>query len=197
MFMIKSNIPIIESVKPYTPLELHGRDLYVREGCYNCHSQMVRPFRSEVERYGDYSKAGESIYDFPFQFGSKRTGPDLARAGVPGSLVNKPDLWHYKHFYDPRLLVQQSIMPSYRHLTENDLDISTTAKKIRVMQSLGVPYPEGYDQIANEDLMKQAGEIAGQLRKDGVNVENTREVIAMIAYMQRLGKDISQPKSAK
>ncbi|HOH99017.1 MAG TPA: cytochrome-c oxidase, cbb3-type subunit I [Bacteroidales bacterium] len=197
MFMIKSNIPIIESVKPYTPLELHGRDLYVREGCYNCHSQMVRPFRSEVERYGDYSKAGESIYDFPFQFGSKRTGPDLARAGVPGSLVNKPDLWHYKHFYDPRLLVQQSIMPSYRHLTENDLDISTTAKKIRVMQSLGVPYPEGYDQIANEDLMKQAGEIAGQLRKDGVNVEDTREVIAMIAYLQRLGKDISQPKSDK
>jgi len=197
MFMIKSNIPIIESVKPYTPLELHGRDLYVREGCYNCHSQMVRPFRSEVERYGDYSKAGESIYDFPFQFGSKRTGPDLARAGVPGSLVNKPDMWHYKHFYDPRLLVQQSIMPSYRHLTENDLDISTTAKKIRVMQSLGVPYPEGYDQIANEDLMKQAGEIAGQLRKDGVNVEDTREVIAMIAYLQRLGKDISQPKSDK
>lgn len=189
MFMVKSNVPIIASVKPYTPLELQGRDLYIREGCHNCHSQMVRPFRSEIERYGDYSKAGEVIYDHPFQFGSKRTGPDLARAGVPGSLVNKPDLWHYNHFYDPQMMIPQSIMPQYKYLTERDLDISTTPRKIRALQWLGQPYPEGYDEIANDDLMKQAGEIAQRLRNDGVDVADNKEVIAMIAYLQRLGKD--------
>jgi len=190
MFMIKSNVPLIESVKPYTPLELHGRDIYVREGCHNCHSQLVRPFRSEVERYGDYSKAGEVVYDHPFQFGSKRTGPDLARAGVPGSLVNKPDLWHYSHFLDPQVMVPQSIMPQYKNLIVRDLDLSTTARKIRVMQWLGVPYPEGYDEIANDELMKQAAQIAGDLRNSGIDVSDTKEVIAMIAYLQRLGKDI-------
>lgn len=192
MFIFKSNIPTIESVKPYTALELQGRDIYVREGCYNCHSQLVRPFRSEVERYGDYSKAGETVYDHPFQFGSKRTGPDLARAGVPGSRVNKPDLWHYNHFLDPQVLVPQSIMPNYRFLTERELDLSSTPGKIRAMQTMGVPYPEGYDKIANEDLMQQAGQIAAQLRKDGANVEDTKEVIAIIAYLQRLGKDIQK-----
>jgi cytochrome c oxidase cbb3-type subunit I/II len=190
MFMIKSNIPLIESVKPYTPLELHGRDIYVREGCHNCHSQLVRPFRSEVERYGDYSKAGEVVYDHPFQFGSKRTGPDLARTGVPGSLVNKPDLWHYNHFLDPQVMIPQSIMPQYKYLIERDLDISTTARKIRVMQWMGVPYPEGFDEIANDELMKQAAQIAGDLRNNGIDVSDTKEVIAMIAYLQRLGKDI-------
>lgn len=192
MFIFKSNIPTIESVKPYTALELQGRDIYVREGCYNCHSQLVRPFRSEVERYGDYSKAGETVYDHPFQFGSKRTGPDLARAGVPGSLVNKPDLWHYNHFLDPQLLIPQSIMPSYKFLIERDLDLSSTPGKIRAMQVMGVPYPEGYDMIANEDLMMQARQMAAQLRKDGANVEDTKEVIALIAYLQRLGKDIQK-----
>ncbi|MBE0661801.1 MAG: cytochrome-c oxidase, cbb3-type subunit I [Bacteroidales bacterium] len=191
MFMIKSNVPTIEAVKPYTPLELHGRDIYVREGCYNCHSQMVRPFRSEVERYGDYSKAGEVVYDHPFQFGSKRTGPDLARAGVPGSLVNKPNSWHFTHFDDPQKLIPQSIMPPYPWLYKRDLDVSTTAKKIRVMQSLGVPYPEEYDKIANEDLMQQAKVIADGLRTDGFeNVDGKKEIIALIAYIQRLGLDI-------
>lgn len=189
MFVFKTNIPTIESVKPYTPLELQGRDIFVREGCYNCHSQMVRPFRSEVERYGSYTKAGETVYDHPFQFGSKRTGPDLARAGVAGSMVNKPDLWHYNHFLNPQMLIPQSIMPSYKYLTQRDLDLNTTAKKIRVMQSMGVPYPEGYDQIANDDLMQQASEIAQRLRNDGVDVADTREVIAVIAYLQRLGVD--------
>lgn len=190
MFMIKSNVPTIEAVQPYTPLELQGRDLYVREGCHNCHSQMVRPFRSEVERYGDYSKAGEVVYDHPFQFGSRRAGPDLARAGVPGSLVNKPNSWHLVHFEDPQKLIPQSIMPAYTWLVNNDLDISTTPKKIRVMQTLGVPYPEGYDEIANEQLMIQAEEIASGLRAEGHSIESTKEVIAMIAYLQRLGLDI-------
>ena len=190
MFMVKSNVPLIEAVKPYTPLELQGRDIYLREGCHNCHSQMVRPFRSEVERYGDYSKAGEVVYDHPFQFGSKRTGPDLARAGVLGSLVHKPDSWHFVHFEDPQKLIPQSIMPAYPWLLERELNIGNTPAKIRVMQSLGVPYPEGYDEIAIDDLNDQAAQIAGRLRRDGFEVGNGKEVIAMIAYIQRLGLDI-------
>jgi cytochrome c oxidase cbb3-type subunit I/II len=193
MFMIKSNVPTIASVQPYTPLELQGRDLYLREGCYNCHSQMIRPFRSEVERYGEYTKAGETVYDHPFQFGSKRTGPDLAREGVVGGPIYKPDSWHYNHFLEPQKLVAQSIMPPYPWLVSRDLDISTTPKKIRVMQTLGVPYPEGYADIANDDLMKQATEIADGLNKNGIQVAPTKEVIAMIAYIQRLGTDIYKP----
>lgn len=195
MFMVESNVPTISAVTPYTPLELQGRDIYLREGCYNCHSQMVRPFRSEVERYGDYSKAGEAVYDHPFQFGSKRTGPDLARAGVPGSLVHKPNSWHYNHFLDPQKMIPQSIMPPYPWLIKRDLDISSTPKKIRVMQALGVPYPDGYDQIANDDLMKQANQIAQGLRNEGIEVDDTKEVIAMIAYIQRLGADIHRAGS--
>jgi cytochrome c oxidase cbb3-type subunit I/II len=197
MFMVKSNVPIIEAVKPYTPLELQGRDIYLREGCYNCHSQMVRPFRSEVERYGDYSKAGEVVYDFPFQFGSRRTGPDLARAGVPGSLVHKPNSWHFVHFDDPQKLIPQSIMPPYPWLLTRDLDISTTPKKIRVMQALGVPYPDDYAEIANDELMKQAAQIAGGLRNEGIDIEDSKEVIALIAYIQRLGLDIHRPAVAE
>jgi cytochrome c oxidase cbb3-type subunit I/II len=195
MFMVESNVPTISAVTPYTPLELQGRDIYLREGCYNCHSQMVRPFRSEVERYGDYSKAGEAVYDHPFQFGSKRTGPDLARAGVPGSLVNKPNSWHYNHFLDPQKMIPQSIMPPYPWLIKRDLDISSTPKKIRVMQALGVPYPDGYDQLANDDLMKQANQIAQGLRNEGIEVDDTKEVIALIAYIQRLGADIHRAAS--
>ncbi len=196
MFMVKSNVPTISAVKPYTPLELQGRDIYVREGCHNCHSQMVRPFRSEVERYGDYTKAGETVYDHPFQFGSKRTGPDLARAGVPGSLVNKPNSWHYNHFLDPQKMIPESIMPPYPWLIKRDLDLSTTPRKIRAMQWLGVPYPDGYDQIANDELMKQATEIANDLRSGGIEVEPTKEVIALIAYIQRLGLDIYKANMA-
>ncbi len=194
MFMIKTNVPTIEAVMPYTPLELEGRDIYIREGCYNCHSQMVRPFRSEVERYGQYTKAGETVYDHPFQFGSKRTGPDLARAGVPGSSVYKPLSWHLTHFGDPQTLIPQSIMPPYPWLLKRDLDLSSTAKKIRVMQSMGVPYPEGFDQQATDDLMKQAKEIADALGREGFQIEPTREVIALIAYLHRLGLDISRPQ---
>jgi cytochrome c oxidase cbb3-type subunit I/II len=184
-FLIKSNIPTIESVKPYTPLELHGRDLYIREGCYVCHSQMIRPFRAETERYGEYSKAGEFVYDHPFQWGSKRTGPDLAREGG-----KYPDSWHYNHMDDPRSMSPGSIMPPYPHMLDKDLDISTTEKKINAMRTLGVPYPAGYEKIANSDLEKQSKKIQSNLKKDGIQVSEKKEVIAMIAYLQRMGVDI-------
>jgi cytochrome c oxidase cbb3-type subunit I/II len=192
-FLVKSNIPTISSVKPYTPLELQGRDIYVREGCYTCHSQMIRPFRDEVARYGEYSKAGEFVYDHPFQWGSKRTGPDLAREGADKN--RRPDSWHYTHMYDPRLTSPGSIMPRYIWLLDNKLDISTTPAKIRAMRTLGVPYPKGYDQIANADLMKQADEIAANLKKEKIETTSDREIIAVIAYLQRLGRDIqAEPK---
>ncbi|HRO41595.1 MAG TPA: cytochrome-c oxidase, cbb3-type subunit I [Flavipsychrobacter sp.] len=184
-FMVKSNIPTITSVKPYTPLELHGRDIYVREGCYTCHSQMVRPFRDEVARYGEYSKAGEFIYDHPFQWGSKRTGPDLARIGG-----KYPDSWHYNHMYEPTSMSPGSIMPNYAWLAEDDLDTSETPAKIRAMQTLGVPYEPGYDKVANRDVVKQQNEIKASLAKDGIKTEGNKEMIALIAYMQRIGKDI-------
>ncbi|MEM6263143.1 MAG: cytochrome-c oxidase, cbb3-type subunit I [Bacteroidota bacterium] len=184
-FMVKSNIPPIESVKPYTPLELEGRDLYLREGCYTCHSQMIRPFRSETERYGEYSKAGEFVYDHPFQWGSKRTGPDLHRLG------NKyPDSWHYHHMLDPRTMSPGSIMPAYPWMIDAPLDVSLTPNKIRAMQMLGVPYPEGYDEQALEDLNKQAQEIADRLKEAEIDVLPDREIVALIAYLQRLGTDI-------
>jgi cytochrome c oxidase cbb3-type subunit I/II len=186
-FIVKENVPTISTVKPYTPLELQGRDIYIREGCYTCHSQMVRPFRDEVARYGDYSKAGESVYDHPFQWGSKRTGPDLAR------LSNKyPNSWHYRHMNDPEEISQGSIMPPYPWLLDNDLDISTTPGKIRAMQTLGVPYPEGYDLKANNDLKIQADEIAADLRANRIKANSGKEIIALIAYMQRLGADLKK-----
>jgi len=190
LYLVKTNIPTIASVKPYTPLELQGRDIYVREGCYTCHSQLVRPFRSETERYGEYAKAGEYVYDHPFQWGSKRNGPDLSREGVVTGRQYKPNSWHYNHLMDPQQLSAQSIMPSYKWLITDDLDIGTTPRKIRVMQMLGVPYPEGYDKTATDDLMRQAQAIADDLRSQGIQVEPGKEVIAMIAYLQRLGKDV-------
>lgn len=189
-FLVQSNIPTIASVKPYTPLELEGRDLYIREGCYVCHSQMVRPFREEVARYGEYSKAGEFVYDHPFQWGSKRTGPDLAREGG-----RYPDSWHYNHMDDPRTMSPGSIMPPYAHMLDHDLDLSHTAEKIRAMQILGVPYPKGYDQIAVGDLEKQAKMIQSNLQKDGIKTSEKKEIIAMIAYLQRLGTDIKGEKA--
>ncbi|MEI2758797.1 MAG: cytochrome-c oxidase, cbb3-type subunit I [Bacteroidia bacterium] len=189
-FMVKSNVPTIASVKPYTPLELQGRDIYVREGCYTCHSQMVRPFRYETERYGEYSKPGEFVYDHPFQWGSKRTGPDLHREGG-----KYPNSWHYNHMLDPQTMSPGSIMPSYAFMIDDDLDTNTTAAKIRAMQKLGVPYPDGYDAQANKDLMKQANSIASNLEKDGIKVMGNKEIVALIAYLQRLGVDIKAEKS--
>jgi cytochrome c oxidase cbb3-type subunit I/II len=191
-FLVKSNIPTIASVKPYTPLELQGRDIYIREGCYNCHSQMIRPFRDEVARYGEYSKAGEFVYDHPFQWGSKRTGPDLAREGG-----KYPDGWHYNHMYDPRSMSPGSLMPQYTWLLDDKLDTASTPAKIRAMQTLGVPYPQGYDKIANSDLMRQADSIAANLKKDKIITPSNAEIISLIAYLQRVGRDIkAEPKKA-
>ncbi|HEX8018291.1 cytochrome-c oxidase, cbb3-type subunit I [Mucilaginibacter sp.] len=188
---ISSNIPTIAAVKPYTPLELQGRDIYIREGCSNCHSQTVRPFRSETERYGEYSKAGEFVYDHPFLWGSKRTGPDLAREG--GKYGNA---WHYNHLMDPRLMSPGSIMPNYDWLLTQTLDTTTTVAKINAMRTLGVPYAPGYEKIANRDLDKQAKEIAANLYTDHIKIKNDKEVIAIIAYLQRLGTDIKANKTA-
>ena len=189
-FLVKSNIPTISSVKPYTPLELQGRDIYTREGCYTCHSQMIRPFRSETERYGEYSKAGEFVYDHPFQWGSKRTGPDLAREGS-GNL-KKSNTWHYNHFEEPNSISTGSVMPSYSFLIDDNLDTASTPLKINAMRTLGVPYAADYSNKANQDLMLQAKGIADDLQKDGIKVAPTKEIIALIAYMQRLGTDIGK-----
>jgi cytochrome c oxidase cbb3-type subunit I/II len=194
-FLIKSNVPTIASVKPYTPLELHGRDIYIREGCVGCHSQLVRPFRSEVERYdpqgGEYSKSGEYVYDHPFLWGSKRTGPDLHRLGGKYS-----DLWHYNHMLTPDAVSPGSIMPAYPWLFEQTIDMGLTAGKISALRKIGVPYEEGYEAIANEHLKIQARRIAENLELEGIDVAPETEIIAMIAYLQRLGTDIKAEKAA-
>lgn len=184
-YLIKSNIPTIASVKPYTPLELQGRDIYIREACNSCHSQLVRPFRSETERYGEYAKAGEYVYDHPFLWGSKRTGPDLLRVGK-----KYPNLWHYLHMQDPTTTSPGSLMPKYDWLHTQTLDISTTESKINVMRKLGVPYEPGFEKVAEAELRKQAEEIASDLQKQGIDVTSDKEIIALIAYLQRLGTDI-------
>src|SRR5215831_10725441 len=150
LFYLKSTIEKVEGLRPYTPLELAGRAIYVREGCYTCHSQMVRPLRDEVERYGHYSLAAESMYDHPFQWGSKRTGPDLARIGGKYS-----DEWHVVHLKDPRAVVPQSVMPGYPALAETEVNLDDIAAHLRTSRAVGVPYTE--DQLANAraDLLAQ------------------------------------------
>lgn len=186
-FMVESNIPTIASVQPYTPLELEGRDIYIREGCSTCHSQMIRPFRSETERYGEYSKAGEFVYDHPFLWGSKRTGPDLHREGG-----RYPDSWHYQHMREPTSMSPGSIMPAYEFLIEQKLNTASTKDKLKAMQTLGVPYDDSAIDNAENDLKAQAEAIAKNLAKENVKVEADREIIALIAYMQRLGTDIKK-----
>jgi len=186
-FLVKSNVPTISSVKPYTPLELHGRDIYVREGCYTCHSQMIRPFRDEVARYGEYSKAGEFVYDHPFQWGSKRTGPDLAREGG-----KYPDSWHYNHMLDPTSMSPGSIMPAYPWLFEDKIDTTLTPTMIKAMQTLGVPYEKDYAKIANKELNTQANAIRINLKMEKIEVDKHDEIVALIAYLQRLGTDIKK-----
>lgn len=196
-FLVKSNVPTIASVKPYTPLELIGRDIYIREGCYTCHSQMVRPFRSETERYGEYSKAGEFVYDHPFQWGSKRTGPDLAREGYMMGKMYKPDSWHYNHMLNPQKLNPQSVMPQYPWLIKSDMELKTLPTKIRVMQKLGVPYPDGYDTVAIVDLKEQAEKIVIGLQEQNINTSANKEIITLIAYLQRLGTDIMKTEEVE
>jgi cytochrome c oxidase cbb3-type subunit I/II len=191
-FLIKSNIPTIASVTPYTPLELVGRDIYVAEGCYNCHSQMIRPIRSETERYGEYSKPGEFVYDHPFQWGSRRIGPDLQRVGA-----KYPDLWHVRHMQDPRSTTPQSIMPAYGWLFTDDLDYGGIQARVDAMAMLGVPY--GNAVLRAENLARaQAAEISSKVKAQGgpAGLEQ-KKIIAMIAYLQRLGTDIKKlPASA-
>lgn len=202
--LVKSNIPTITSVKPYTPLELEGRDLYIREGCVGCHSQMIRPFRSEVERYGEYAKAGEFVYDHPFLWGSKRTGPDLLRIGGKYS-----DNWHLSHMYDPQITSPGSIMPAYQWLVQNEHDRSGVQGKMEAMVKLGVPYTDEDIESAPQSMANQAEQIEKNLYadpefaktyeadkkyaqengEDFVEMRN-REIVSLIAYLQRLGTDI-------
>jgi cytochrome c oxidase cbb3-type subunit I/II len=191
-FLIGDNVPRIKSVKPYTPLELYGRDIYVREGCYNCHSQMLRPFIDETVRWGqggrpaEYSKPGEFVYDHPFQWGSKRTGPDLAREGG-----RRDELWHFRHFENPRSTSTGSVMPSYPHLLDNDIPWDVIQTRVHVMAMLNVPYEAAAMTGAEAMAQEQAKQVAAALvAAGGPKAMEQKEVIALIAYMQRLGKDI-------
>jgi len=186
-FLIKSNVPTIASVKPYTPLELAGRDIYIKEGCFNCHSQMVRPLRHETERWGEYSKPGEFVYDHPFLWGSRRIGPDLARLGG-----KYPDLWHVRHMQDPRSVVQRSIMPTYAHLQTKPIDFEQIQSRVDAMVMLGVPYG---DAVNNAPAMarEQAQTIAAGIESQGGPAGLAdREIVALVAYLQRLGRDVRQ-----
>ncbi|MFP5447858.1 MAG: cytochrome-c oxidase, cbb3-type subunit II [Alphaproteobacteria bacterium] len=194
LFYLESTIEKVKGVRPYTPLELAGRDIYIREGCYNCHSQMIRPLRDEVERYGHYSLAAESMYDHPFQWGSKRTGPDLARVGGKYS-----DDWHRDHLIDPRSVVPESVMPPYAFLSGRELELDDVQAKLAAMTKVGVPYTQDMIDNARTDLMTQAdpfapardlkgryGEAVLQRDFDGDPARLT-EMDALIAYMQMLG----------
>lgn len=193
LFWIDSTIEKVDGVRPYTPLELAGRNIYMREGCYNCHSQMIRPFRDETERYGHYSLAAESMFDHPFQWGSKRTGPDLARVGGRYS-----DEWHVQHLKDPRAVVPESIMPSYAFLSERDLEPGDMRKDLRALKRVGVPYDEKAIEAANDDLKAQATPDADttplskrypkvQFRDFDGDPNRVTEMDALVAYLQMLG----------
>ena len=190
MFFDESNVKEIASVKPYTPLEVIGRDIYIREGCYNCHSQMVRPFRYETERYGEYSKAGEFVYDHPFQWGSKRTGPDLHRVGG-----KYPSLWHVRHMDRPASTTPGSVMPAYTHLKTNPFDTSLIGSKMRALRTVGVPYTDGEIEAAPASIAAQAKTIAAEVEaQQGPTGLADRELVALTAYLQRLGTDIKWKK---
>jgi cytochrome c oxidase cbb3-type subunit I/II len=184
-FLIKSNVPTIASVKPYTPLELAGRNIYQREGCFNCHSQMVRPLTYETERYGDYSKPGESVYEHPFLWGSRRIGPDLARVGG-----KYPDLWHVRHMKNPQEVTQKSIMPAYPQLETNVIDFPAIQKSVDAMAMIGVPYGDAVGK-APEMAKAQAEQLAAAIEAaGGPKGLADKEIVALTAYLQRLGRDI-------
>ncbi|MEO6215468.1 MAG: cytochrome-c oxidase, cbb3-type subunit II [Sphingomonas sp.] len=202
LFWIDSTVTRVEGVRPYTPLELAGRDIYIREGCYGCHSQMIRPFRDETERYGHYSLAAESMYDHPFQWGSKRTGPDLARVGGRYS-----DEWHVQHLVDPRAVVPESIMPPYAFMADRDLDISHIGDHLTALRRVGVPYSDAEVAKAADDVVVQAtgeGDTAGLLKRypkalardfDG-NPGRLTEMDALVAYLQGLGTQVDFKSAA-
>ena len=194
LFYIKNTIEKVEGMRPYTPLELAGRNIYIREGCYTCHSQMIRPFRDEVERYGHYSLAAESMYDHPFQWGSKRTGPDLARVGNRYS-----DEWHVQHLIDPRSVVPESIMPAYSFLAKTELKTKNFSNHLKANSVVGVPYSSEMIKLAESDLLLQANPEAdgieefqkrypkAQVRNFDGNSEKLTEMDALVAYLQMLG----------
>jgi cytochrome c oxidase cbb3-type subunit I/II len=190
-FLIKSNVPTIASVTPYTPLELAGRDIYIAEGCFNCHSQMVRPFRYETERFGEYSKPGESVYEHPFLWGSRRIGPDLAREGG-----KYPDLWHVRHFENPRAVTAKSIMPAYAHFSTKTLDFDGIQRRVDAMAMVGVPYGDAVN-MAPDMARAQAKQIAAAIVEQGgpAGLED-KQMVAIVAYMQRLGRDIKVTTTA-
>ena len=194
LFYLESTIEKVEGVRPYTPLEQAGRDIYVREGCYVCHSQMIRPLRDEVERYGHYSLAAESMYDHPFQWGSKRTGPDLARVGNKYS-----DAWHVAHLVDPRSVVPESIMPPYAFLLDHDLHASDIADHLETLRTVGVPYTDEMVAEARADLVAQASSTADHegllarypkaaVRDFDEQPDRLTEMDALVAYLQILGR---------
>ncbi|WP_266366427.1 cytochrome-c oxidase, cbb3-type subunit I [Tellurirhabdus rosea] len=191
-FMVESNVPTISTVQPYTALEVEGRDLYIKEGCVSCHSQLVRPFRSETERYGEYAKAGEFVYDHPFLWGSKRTGPDLLREGG-----KYPDSWHYHHMREPASMSPGSIMPAYPWLLEQSLSYARTGDKLEALKAVGVPYDNIQIANAQADAEAQAQKIAANLAKEGIKVAPDKEIVALIAYLQRLGTDIKKLETAQ
>ncbi len=193
LFWIDTTVVKVDGVRPYTPLEQVGRNIYVREGCYGCHSQMIRPFRDEVERYGHYSLAAESMYDHPFQWGSERTGPDLARVGNRYS-----DEWHVQHLKNPRAVVPQSIMPPYAFLADRDVEVDSITAHLKALRGVGVPYSK--DEIANAraDLVAQADPEAdttallkrypkAQARDFDGDPKRLTEMDALVAYLQTLG----------
>jgi cytochrome c oxidase cbb3-type subunit 2 len=194
LFYLKNTIEPVQGMRPYTPLELEGRDIYIREGCYVCHSQMIRSLRDEVERYGHYSLAAESMYDHPFQWGSERQGPDLARIGGKYS-----DGWHRDHLIDPRSVVPESVMPPYRFLAETRLDYHDIGQKMRTMRTVGVPYTDAMIEHASADLQNQDDPLSGgsglrarygknvNIRDFGGDPERITEMDALVAYLQMLG----------
>ena len=200
LFWIDSTIERVEGVRPLAPLEQAGRDIYIREGCYTCHSQMIRPFRDEVERYGHYSLAAESMYDHPFQWGSKRTGPDLARVGGRYS-----DEWHVQHLIDPQSLVPQSIMPQYRFLADKELKVEGYGDNLAALAAVGVPYDDDAIALAEADIKAQAtgeGDVAGlEARYPGAKARDydgdpkrLTEMDALVAYLQQLGTHVDFTK---
>lgn len=186
----------LPGVKPYPALQLAGRDIYVREGCYNCHSQMVRPIFPETKRYGEYSKPGEFVYDHPFQWGSRRIGPDLAREGVN----NANTMWHIRHFRDPQEVSPKSIMPKYEFFLERTTPFADIPARVKAMKTLGVPYSDAQVASAEKDALEQATRITDQLAADSKDESlkslKDKQVIAMIAYLQRLGTDLNKTAPA-
>jgi cytochrome c oxidase cbb3-type subunit I/II len=193
LFARKSDVARIASVEPYTPLELAGRDIYISEGCVNCHSQMIRPLRAETERYGEYSKPGEFVFDHPFLWGSRRIGPDLARTG---KRLPSPH-WHLRHLIEPTDTSKGSIMPPYPHLSETTLDFASIRNSVAAMKALGVPYSDQEVSEAESLARAQAKVIAERIvAESGPSGVEDRKAVALIAYLLRLGTDLDKPLPA-